>query len=104
MRSMTTGGHFAAIVLAGRRSTRFGRDKAGELLRGRSLLQRVLDRLDGIVDEYVVVKAAGQELPARSCRPSTPAAPSPMSRTCFPGPARSAASTPGSPAWLRQAP
>ncbi len=64
MRSMTTGGHFAAIVLAGGRSTRFGRDKAGELLRGRSLLQRVLDRLDGIVDEYVVVKAAGQELPA----------------------------------------
>ena len=59
---MTTGGHFAGIVLAGGLSTRFGRDKAGELLRGRSLLQRVLDRLDGIVDEYVVVKAAGQEL------------------------------------------
>lgn len=59
---MTTGGHFAGIVLAGGLNTRFGRDKASELLRGRSLLQRVLDRLDGIVDEYVVVKAAGQEL------------------------------------------
>ncbi len=61
---MTTGGHFAGIILAGGKSTRFGRDKPSELLRGRSLLQRVLDRLDGIVDEYVVVKAAGQELPA----------------------------------------
>jgi molybdopterin-guanine dinucleotide biosynthesis protein A len=60
---MTSGGHFAAIVLAGGQSTRFGRDKASVELRGRTLLQRVIDRLDGIVDEYLVVKAAGQELP-----------------------------------------
>lgn len=53
----------AAIVLAGGRSTRLGRDKAGELLLGRSLLQRVLDRLAGLVDEYVVVRAPGQTLP-----------------------------------------
>lgn len=54
----------AAIILAGGKSSRFGRDKASELLRGRSLLQRVADRLDGLVDEYVIVTAAGQQLPS----------------------------------------
>jgi len=63
MLPMTTRENVAAIILAGGRSTRFGRDKAGELLRGRSLLQRVADRLDGLADEYVVVTAAGQQLP-----------------------------------------
>jgi molybdopterin-guanine dinucleotide biosynthesis protein A len=53
----------AGIILAGGKSSRFGRDKAAELLRGRSLLQRVADRLDGFADEYVVVTAAGQALP-----------------------------------------
>jgi molybdopterin-guanine dinucleotide biosynthesis protein A len=53
----------AAIVLAGGKSTRFGRDKAGELLLGRSLLQRALDAFDGLVDECVIVHAAGQSLP-----------------------------------------
>jgi len=61
---MTTRGIVAGIVLAGGKGTRLGRDKAGEVLRGRTLLQRVIDRLDGVVDEYVVVKAAGQKLPA----------------------------------------
>jgi molybdenum cofactor guanylyltransferase len=63
MRLMTTRPNVAAIVLAGGKSTRLGRDKASEMLRGRSLLQRVIDRLDGLADEYVVVKAASQELP-----------------------------------------
>ena len=54
----------AGIVLAGGRSTRLGRDKASEILLERSLLQRVVERLDGLVDEIVVVKAEGQELPA----------------------------------------
>ena len=53
----------AAVILAGGLSARLGRDKAGELLLGRSLLQRVIDRLAGLVDEYVVVIAAGQTLP-----------------------------------------
>jgi molybdopterin-guanine dinucleotide biosynthesis protein A len=53
----------AAIVVAGGKSTRFGRDKASELLLGLPMLQRVLDRLAGRVDEYVVVKRQGQELP-----------------------------------------
>lgn len=51
-------------MLAGGKSTRLGRDKASEVLRGRSLLQRVIDRLDGFADEYVVVAAPGQELPS----------------------------------------
>ena len=54
----------SGVILAGGLSTRLGRDKASELLAGRSLLQRVVDRLAGLVDEYVVVTAAGQVLPA----------------------------------------
>ncbi len=53
----------AAIVLAGGKSTRLGRDKASERLLGRPLLQHVLDRLAGVVDECVIVKARGQLLP-----------------------------------------
>ncbi|HLF78397.1 MAG TPA: molybdenum cofactor guanylyltransferase [Dehalococcoidia bacterium] len=56
--------HGAAIILAGGKSTRFGRDKAGEDLLGRSLLQRALDAFEGLVDEYVIVRAVGQALPA----------------------------------------
>jgi molybdopterin-guanine dinucleotide biosynthesis protein A len=54
----------AGIILAGGKSTRLGRDKASEILLERSLLQRVVDHLDGVVDEIVVVKAPGQDLPA----------------------------------------
>ena len=53
----------AAIVLAGGRSTRLGRDKASELLLGRTLLQHVIDRVSALVDEIVVVSAPGQPLP-----------------------------------------
>jgi molybdopterin-guanine dinucleotide biosynthesis protein A len=53
-----------AIVLAGGMSTRLGRDKAGEVLLGRTLLQRVIDSVAGSADEIVVVCRAGQELPA----------------------------------------
>jgi len=53
----------AAIVLAGGKSKRLGRDKASEPLLGRPLLQHVLDRLAGLVEEYVVVSAVGQTLP-----------------------------------------
>ncbi|HLB23621.1 MAG TPA: molybdenum cofactor guanylyltransferase [Dehalococcoidia bacterium] len=60
---MTAPPDFAAIVLAGGRSTRLGRDKASEMLLDRPLLQHVLDRLDGIVGEIVVVRAPGQSLP-----------------------------------------
>jgi molybdopterin-guanine dinucleotide biosynthesis protein A len=53
----------AAIVLAGGKSRRLGRDKASEPLLGVPLLQRVLDRLSGVVSEFVVVTAPGQVLP-----------------------------------------
>ena len=53
----------AAIVLAGGRSTRLGRDKASELLLGRTLLQHVIDRVSALVEEIVVVSAPGQSLP-----------------------------------------
>ncbi|HLF72180.1 MAG TPA: molybdenum cofactor guanylyltransferase [Dehalococcoidia bacterium] len=54
----------AAVILAGGKSARLGRDKAGEVLLGRSLLQRAVDAFAGLVDEYVIVSAVGQALPA----------------------------------------
>ncbi|HEX5370591.1 MAG TPA: molybdenum cofactor guanylyltransferase, partial [Dehalococcoidia bacterium] len=53
----------AAIILAGGRSTRLGRDKASEVLLERTLLQRAIDAFAGLAEEYVVVRAAGQALP-----------------------------------------
>ncbi len=53
----------AAIVLAGGKSTRLGRDKASEPLLGVPLLQRVLDSLAGLAAEVVIVRAKGQKLP-----------------------------------------
>jgi molybdopterin-guanine dinucleotide biosynthesis protein A len=53
----------AAIILAGGKSTRLGRDKASEPLLGVPMLQRVINRFAGLVDEYVVVRARGQLLP-----------------------------------------
>lgn len=53
----------SAIILAGGRSTRLGRDKASEPLLGISMLQRVVTSLESIVNEIVIVRAGGQELP-----------------------------------------
>lgn len=54
---------YAAIVLAGGRSTRFGRDKASEPLLGKPLLQHVVDRVAPLVSELIIVRAPGQALP-----------------------------------------
>lgn len=54
---------YSAIVLAGGRSTRLGRDKASEPLLGKPLLQHVVDRVAPLVAEIVVVRAPGQALP-----------------------------------------
>ncbi|MXZ88452.1 MAG: molybdenum cofactor guanylyltransferase [Dehalococcoidia bacterium] len=51
------------IIVAGGLSRRFGSDKASASLRGRPLLQWVRDALAPVVDEMVVVTAAGQTLP-----------------------------------------
>lgn len=55
------------VVLAGGKSTRFGSDKASALLRGRPLLQWVLDAVGAASAAVVVVKARGQVLPAFDC-------------------------------------
>jgi molybdopterin-guanine dinucleotide biosynthesis protein A len=56
-----------AIVLAGGRSTRLGRDKASAVLLGRPLIQHVIDRIAMVAAEVVVVRAAGQRLPSIEC-------------------------------------
>ena len=58
MRESVTG-----VIVAGGKSRRFGSDKASATLRGRPLLQWVRDALAPIVNEIVVVTAAGQTLP-----------------------------------------
>jgi molybdopterin-guanine dinucleotide biosynthesis protein A len=50
---------FSAVVLAGGRSVRFGRDKCTESVGGRSLLQHVVDAVSPIASEIVVVRATG---------------------------------------------
>jgi molybdopterin-guanine dinucleotide biosynthesis protein A len=52
----------AAIVLAGGKSTRLGRDKATAPLLGVPLLQHVLNRLSGLTDEYMIVTRPDQKL------------------------------------------
>jgi molybdopterin-guanine dinucleotide biosynthesis protein A len=56
--------NIAAIILAGGRSTRLGRDKASEPLLGRPMLQHVIDRVRLLVGEIIVVRARNQRLPA----------------------------------------
>jgi molybdopterin-guanine dinucleotide biosynthesis protein A len=59
--------HVGAIILAGGRSTRLGRDKASAPLLGRPLIQHVMDRVTAIAHEVVVVRATGQQLPSMEC-------------------------------------
>ena len=49
----------AAIVLAGGRSSRFGRDKLVEPVDGVPMLERAVDAVAGLVDEVLVVVAPG---------------------------------------------
>ena len=55
-----------AVVLAGGRSTRMGRDKATLPFGETTLLERVVRTLSGVVDEVVVVARRGQTLPTLS--------------------------------------
>lgn len=55
---MTTDG-VGAVVLAGGRSVRFGRDKLAEPVDGRSLLEHAIAGVQSIADEVVVVAAPG---------------------------------------------
>ena len=54
----------SGIVLAGGRSTRFGRDKLAEPYRGRPLLEHVVLALDEVCDEVVIVLAPDAEASA----------------------------------------
>jgi molybdopterin-guanine dinucleotide biosynthesis protein A len=57
----------SGIVLAGGRSTRFGRDKLAEIVDARPLLHRAVDAVAGVCTEVVVVIGPDQptpELPA----------------------------------------
>jgi molybdopterin-guanine dinucleotide biosynthesis protein A len=49
----------AAVVLAGGRSSRFGRDKLVEPIQGRPMLGHVIERLRSVTPEIVVVGAVG---------------------------------------------
>lgn len=53
----------AAIVLAGGRSRRLGRDKAFQVLEGKTLLERAVVAVSQTARQVMVVKAPGQELP-----------------------------------------
>jgi molybdopterin-guanine dinucleotide biosynthesis protein A len=50
----------AAVVLAGGRSARFGRDKLEMVIDGRTLLGHALDAVRGVADQTVVVAPPGQ--------------------------------------------
>ena len=52
-----TGRHVTAVVLAGGRSSRFGRDKLAEPLDGRPLLHHAIDAVRPFATEIVVVAA-----------------------------------------------
>jgi molybdopterin-guanine dinucleotide biosynthesis protein A len=55
-----TNDRVAAVVLAGGRSSRFGRDKLELVIDGRTLLDHALDAVRGLADETVVVAPPGQ--------------------------------------------
>lgn len=52
-----------AIVLAGGRSSRFGRDKLAEPIDGRPLLHHAIAAVQALTEEVVVVVAPGQDSP-----------------------------------------
>ena len=62
-----------ALVLAGGKSTRMGRDKASLCLYGKTLLERVLEAVASLCREVVLVTAQGQRL---GCPLDTPLSPS----------------------------
>jgi len=55
-----------SIILAGGRSSRLGRSKPLQVIRGKSLIQRVIDRLVVHSTEIVIVTARGEAIPCSS--------------------------------------
>jgi molybdopterin-guanine dinucleotide biosynthesis protein A len=50
------------LILAGGRSSRFGRDKLAEPIDGRTMLDHVVDRVRDVATDVVVVAAAGASI------------------------------------------
>ncbi len=61
---MTVEADVSAIILAGGRSSRMGRDKASIMFEGETLLQRTVSAAAEVASEIVLVRAPGQPLPA----------------------------------------
>ena len=55
--------NYGAIILAGGQSSRMGMDKATLEISGKSIVERLLIKLSPIVDEVVVIRAPGQDMP-----------------------------------------
>ncbi len=51
------------IVLAGGRSARLGHDKLTEVFGGRTIIEKVVERVASLVDEVVIVTAGDREMP-----------------------------------------
>ena len=54
---------YGAIILAGGRSSRMGKDKASLKISGKSMIERLLLELSPIVAQIVVIRAPGQTIP-----------------------------------------
>lgn len=68
---MSTKQGVTAVVVAGGKSTRFGRDKASAIVAGRPLLEWVVRAVAPACTVVVVVRAQGQELPTLTGAPVT---------------------------------
>jgi molybdopterin-guanine dinucleotide biosynthesis protein A len=55
-----------SIILAGGRSSRLGRNKALQDIGGRSLIQRVVDRLAAVSTEIIIATARAEPIPCSS--------------------------------------
>ena len=54
---------YGAIILAGGRSSRMGKDKASLKISGKSMIERLLLELSPIVSQVVLMRAPGQTIP-----------------------------------------
>jgi len=55
-----------SIILAGGKSSRLGRSKALQVIEGKSLIQRVVDRLAILSTEIIIVTSHGEAIPCSS--------------------------------------
>jgi molybdopterin-guanine dinucleotide biosynthesis protein A len=55
-----------SIILAGGKSSRLGRNKALQIIDGKSLIQQVVDRLGSLSTEIIIVTARGEAIPCYS--------------------------------------